>query len=58
METVVNNDERALLLSVALWIAEEEEADARQRGTTSHWAEELRRLMKSVRPKDPSGSDQ
>jgi len=53
----MNRDERALLFSVARWVAQQEEWEAANCGTKSKLAEEMRRLIESVRPKVLSCSD-
>jgi len=42
-------DERALLLSIARWVAEQEDTEAEKRNSTSNWADEMRRLIDLVR---------
>ena len=47
----MSDDERALLLSVARWVAEQEDEKAKALGTTSNWADEMRKLIEAARPK-------
>jgi len=44
-------DERALLLSIARWVAEQEDDKAQKRNTTSNWADDIRRLIDAIRSK-------
>ncbi len=47
-------DERALLLAVARWVAEQEDKAAERLGTTSNLSDEIRRLVEIVRPQGPT----
>jgi hypothetical protein len=47
----MTSDERALLLSIARWVAEQEDKEAQKHNTTSNWADEMRRLIEVIRPK-------
>jgi hypothetical protein len=49
----VTNEEKELLLDVARWVIEKENADAKKLGTTSNWADEMKKLVENIRPKDP-----
>jgi hypothetical protein len=49
----MTDEERQLLLHVARWVIEKENADAEKLGTFSHWAEEMKRLVEDIRPKGP-----
>lgn len=47
----MTDEERRLLLHVARWVIDQENGIAEKRGTTSHWADEMRHLVEEIRPK-------
>jgi hypothetical protein len=47
----MTEEERRLLLHVARWVIEKENADAKKQGTTSNWADEMKNLIEDIRPK-------
>lgn len=47
----MTDEERMLLLHVARWVIEKENADAENQGTTSNWADEMKKLVEDIRPK-------
>jgi hypothetical protein len=47
----MTDEERRLLLHVARWVIEKENADAEKQGTTSNWADEMKSLVEDVRRK-------
>jgi hypothetical protein len=48
----MTDKERSLLLHVARWVVEKENANAEKLGTTNNWANEMRQLIEDVRRKD------
>jgi len=48
----MTDEERRLLLHVARWVIDKENAEAEKRGTFSHWADEMRKLVQDIQPKD------
>jgi hypothetical protein len=49
----MTDEERRLLLHVARWVIEKENADAEKQSTTSNWADEMEKLVEQIRPKSP-----
>jgi len=47
----MTDEERRLLLHVARWVIERENADAEKLGTTSNWTDEMKKLVEGLRPK-------
>jgi hypothetical protein len=47
----MTNEERELLLSIARWVSDREDETAKKRGTTSNWADDMRRLIENIRPR-------
>jgi hypothetical protein len=47
----MTDEERRLLLDVARWVIEKENANTEKLGTTSNWADEMRTLVEDIRPK-------
>ena len=46
----MTDEEKRLLLHVARWVISKENEEAEKRGTFSHWAEEMRKLVDDIRP--------
>jgi hypothetical protein len=49
----MTDEERRLLLDIARWVIEKENADAEKLGTTSNWADGMKKLVEDIRPKSP-----
>jgi hypothetical protein len=47
----MTEEELRLLLHVARWIIEKEDAEAERLGTTSNWADEMKLLVENIRAK-------
>ena len=45
----MTDEERRLLLHVAQWVIEKENADAEKLGTFSHWANEMKALVDLIK---------
>ena len=46
----MTDEEKRLLLHVARWVIEKENEDAEKLGTTSNWADEMKKLVDDIRP--------
>lgn len=47
----MTDEERRLLLNLARWVIERENTSAEKLGTTSNWADEMRKLVDGIRSK-------
>jgi NADH:ubiquinone oxidoreductase subunit len=48
----MTDEEKRLLLHVARWVIYKENEEAEKLGTFSHWADEMRKLVEDIQPKD------